>query len=888
MKLIKSLLAIGIFSTLSISTFAVPDYSLDTQYFNTLNSTKVISEDYINWIQFAPGNAGYSEKIHIHPTDPNTFFNSPDMGNHYVTYDQGNRFITINDFDESKQHNASPQSIGDMDFSRSNENFGLLVSGGVWQTEDKGRSWTQLRSGGAPSGRSSAVAVDPTDENIWYVGTGHFWNSKDNYISAAKPHGTKPINPVGLYKTTDRAKTWKKIITTGIPAKAEFSSIIINPYNTSEIYAATSYGLYKSIDFGNTFKKLDLDSNGQVDINDSTDLVRDIFIYKDDAKKEITIFAINQVAYFFDDTNKTIGSAGGIIKSIDGGESWINISGDLGYNVKEMYDATQSYHILNGAYWSGRFFGKYFSGSEKYPSLATGTVVNQIRANYPNLPTNLMANFNRIVVDPNDPNKIYIAHNATHTASMAVGEVWGTLDGGKTWDILTRTGYGWTEDAPYWSASGKIPEGSDLSKPNVEYHHAGEAYYYDSEYSTQGARDLDIGPDGTVYVMFRSLVHSKDYGQNWDQLDVKYRDDGSMSGTGGSNLPGSVIVTSPQDPNVMYLGTGENGIFRMVDKGEKTDPAFIEHSKTAPESPAGIAISPNDINTLYCSILRQKGKGGIFKSTDAGQNWTMISDVLVGATASSELQSPGTFVIDPNDGETMYFSVASELSLQSSGQVNPEKGHLGVWKSTDGGYNWTQKNNGMPSDSAPYKLLIDPFDSNTIYACMPISKTDQSKHNMGIGLYVSHDKAESWNLVEGLPPVIQVNDIAIDPDGNKYIATGHKGGTKTAGGVWVLPSDQQEWIKIFEMPRITVVDFDKNDPCRLLAISRLGYANDAHEINNGVYISENYGNNWMKVNQNIGNPTKIYDLEFDSQDPQIIWATSQSGGFYKGYIANPK
>lgn len=885
-----------------------PIYSFDKAYFETLDKEVVASEDYIYWEQFAPGNAGYSEGVHMHSTDPNTFYNLPDMKNRYVTFDQGNHFVSMNDINESSKSNPNPGGDSGIDFSHQDENFGFAAGSGLWLTTNKGLSWTKLTTGGAPTSRVGDVAVDPTDDNIWLAGTGKYWDVKRNHYTKAKPHGVNPIGAAGLYKSSDKGVTWGKLTETGIPGAATFGQILFNPFNTQEVYAGTSYGLYKSVDGGRSFKKLDIDGDGLVDPADANDLVHDFKLYIDHENKSIQIVAIHQIDYFLNDETKSLDQTGGIMRSYDGGETWENITGDLGLNLAEVNEETIKIvdptgetnpgNFVNAWYWTPNFIGRYFSGTEKYPSKNTTEVRNAIKAEYPNYPTNYIPTFDRIVIDPTNPDRIYISHNAAHATSMRLGEVWGTADGGKTWDILTRTGYGWGESAEYWEKSGKVQEGADLSKPNVTYHHAGDAYYYHDLYSTQGARDLDIALDGTVFVMFRSLVKSTDGGKTWEQTDVKYREDGSMTGTGGSNLPGGGILTDPRDPDLMYLVSGENSLFQVVDKGEGNDPAYIKHLPNSPESAADIAISPADINTMYMTIMRQYGAGEFFRSTDAGQTWESISSPLVGKTANINNKSVGTMVIDPSDPKTILFTVSNGLLHETSGGRNPETEHLGVWKSTDGGYTWAQKNEGLPTDAWAYQLLFDPRDPNILYAGMPYSKstiTDPERDkNSGVGMYVSYDKAETWELLSGLPKAVtQVNDINIDPLGNLYIAagtssfsvTGSPAGTAATGGVWVLKNGSTIWQKIFEGRYVTLIEFDQNHPNRLLVSNRPSDTSDSKVINNGVYISENFGNTWKKANTNIGNATKIYDLKFDSQDPQIIWATSQSGGFYKGYIS---
>ncbi|OON94559.1 MAG: hypothetical protein ATN31_03040 [Candidatus Epulonipiscioides saccharophilum] len=64
-------------------------------YFKTLNTEIVKSAEFVNWTQFGSGNAGYSEAVFIHPTDPNIVFNFPDMFNSYRSTDGGSTWLSL-------------------------------------------------------------------------------------------------------------------------------------------------------------------------------------------------------------------------------------------------------------------------------------------------------------------------------------------------------------------------------------------------------------------------------------------------------------------------------------------------------------------------------------------------------------------------------------------------------------------------------------------------------------------------------------------------------------------------------------------------------------------------------------------------------------------------
>ncbi len=244
-----------------IITYA-PTFGLDQKYFDKLNSEIIISDADITWNQFAVGNAGYSECFFTHPTDPNTIFNFPDMGNSYRSTDGGKSFHTILDSDAINK--TIHTKVYGLDFSRQNESFGMSANGGgIRITKDKGATWSDP----VLFGNMETITVDPNNDAIWFAGSGDFGNDKKNYRTASNPHGVSPSNAGKLYKTTDSGKTWHRLTNTGIHPKAEFGKIYIYPEDSNLMITTTTYGLYISKNAGNTWNKIESIEPSNININ---------------------------------------------------------------------------------------------------------------------------------------------------------------------------------------------------------------------------------------------------------------------------------------------------------------------------------------------------------------------------------------------------------------------------------------------------------------------------------------------------------------------------------------------------------------------------------------------------------------------------------------------
>ena len=281
-----------------------------------------------------------------------------------------------------------------------------------------------------------------------------------------------------------------------------------------------------------------------------------------------------------------------------------------------------------------------------------------------------------------------------------------------------------------------------------------------------------IGPDGgrvqaiavdpqnpdTVYaVAGGAIFKTTDGAANWRRVYSPATSDGA------ANYPATLVAIDPTDSDIVYAGTITAGVFKSTDGGASWSMANSGLPKptsfpndflatgTASFHIGVLAIDPRNPETIYAGVsvnydgpLPRAPTPTLFKSTDGGASWGPASSGLI-----VDLANPDTthfvaylnvysLAIGPQDPNTLY-GVAN----------GPGPG--GIFKSTDGGANWSAS--GSPGAGVG-TLAIDPRNPNTLYAA-------------GEGLFKSTDGGASWSAASsGLPYYtygLFILSLAIDP-----------------------------------------------------------------------------------------------------------------------------
>src|SRR5580658_7427822 len=191
------------------------------------------------------------------------------------------------------------------------------VGGGVWKTENSGRTWNPISDEGIPIGSIGAIAVAPSNPNVVYVGTG------EPDIRSQHSYG------IGMFKSTDAGKTWTHI---GLEGTRQIGRVAVDPANPNRVYVAAlghvydanpDRGVYRSTDGGATWKKIlfktdDPNNVGAIDIAINPKNPRVIYA---------ALWATRRPPWSVYAPSNMPG--GGLYKSTDGGDTWKQLSGGL-------------------------------------------------------------------------------------------------------------------------------------------------------------------------------------------------------------------------------------------------------------------------------------------------------------------------------------------------------------------------------------------------------------------------------------------------------------------------------------------------------------------------------------------------------------------------------
>jgi photosystem II stability/assembly factor-like uncharacterized protein len=187
-------------------------------------------------------------------------------------------------------------------------------------------------------------------------------------------------------------------------------------------------------------------------------------------------------------------------------------------------------------------------------------------------------------------------------------------------------------------------------------------------------------------------------GTVWAPIGPSPIDQGAITANGQV----TAIAVSPNNPNIIYIGTAWGGVWLTRDGGDSWTPIFDRAPSLGVGEPGALAIDPIDTNILYVGTSNRDGSqfsgeatqppAGLFKSTDGGASWVRLGSGYPSSAPSNAKiffnQVINVVIVDPANNQIIYLASNS-----------------GLFVSTDGGFNWTQ---GVAPAGDVRSLVLDP------------------------------------------------------------------------------------------------------------------------------------------------------------------------------------
>lgn len=263
---------------------------------------------------------------------------------------------------------------------------------------------------------------------------------------------------------------------------------------------------------------------------------------------------------------------------------------------------------------------------------------------------------------------------------------------------------------------------------------------------------------GTLYAGAKpaTLFKSLDQGKTWAIVEglTNHPSSGKWQ-PGGAGLTLHTIVTTPEDPEKLWVGISAAGVFASENGGETWDRRNRLDNASVCDDHTHDFVEGGGHETGHCvhniqradckdgDLLYQQNHHGVFRSSDGGQNWHDIT-----AGLPSNFGFP--IGVHPHDPQTIW---VLPLNGDSQGRFPPDAS-AAIWKSTDGGETWAKKQSGLPTENCYFTVLRQAMATD--------KETDAGVYfgtNSG-SIFASTDAGENWSeIARHLPTVLCVETM---------------------------------------------------------------------------------------------------------------------------------
>lgn len=621
-------------------------------------------------------------------------------------------------------------------------------TGGLWKSTDGGNSWS-TNTDLLPNLGVSDIVIHPQDSSIMYIATG------DKQRGSALSYG--------VLKSTDHGVTWNfTALNPRVEDKYKIGFLIMHPSDSETLLCSTNKGIYKTMDGGDTWElKLE---------GDFFDL-------------EVHPFH-SQVWY------ATL-SKDGVYKSIDSGETWERLgnglptaSAGIGRIVVALSKSSPGvmYALYTqdvvGQGWVWGLYGVYRSANN-------GATWQRQAGTRPNI-LGWEADGNDIggqggyalvlQVNPENPD-ILVAGSV---------DLWRSRDGGVTWDIITHWTSGST--AAFLHADhhelAYLPGSADV----LFCCHDGGLGRSDNN----GNSWTDISGGLAIHQVYRVATSNAEPAY----FALGAQDNGSSYFRGRwddlSGGDGMDCMIDYNDPETVYTSAQRGYIVRTRNGGQTNTNIFTGASGTFTWL-TPLAMHPFDSSTIFTASDR------VYRSPDKGDDSEAISPVLSGSSIT-------VLKVSPTNGNVIVVSDG-----------------VRVFRTIDGGDTWDELNN-APFPTTITDVVLHPGNRDTLWLTVGGYGRWQSKflwYNLPYEtekpkIFRSTDGGMNWTDVSGQLPNVPANCVAVDPNSlGVYLGTDL--------GVFYSASGTGGWVRYDNgLPNAIITDIDIQPATGKLLIATYG------------------------------------------------------------------
>ena len=644
------------------------------------------------------------------------------------------------------------------------------VNGGVWKSDDYGRTWKPIFDHESTQS-IGAIAVAQSNPDIIYVASGEGLHRPDLSVGN------------GIYKSTDAGKTW---IHLGLRDGFQIPALAVDPRDPNRLFAAVlghpygpneERGLFRSTDGGQTWQK--------VISKDENTGASDVEI--DPSNPDVIYASMWEVREGpWEDGNEFNGTNGGLFKSTDGGSTWHRLSNGLPKDLAQIYvavaptDPRRLYATVAAA--SG--------GLAVYRSDDAGE--NWSKATDDPRPSGRIGGGDLSIPKVDSKNADIVICVSTVTMR--------STDGGKTWSGF-RGAPGGDDYQNLWinpnnpniilivsdqgaiiTVNGGASWSSWYNQPTAQIYHVAVSNTF--PYRVCGGQQ----ESGSVCISSRGNDGAVTY-REWHPVGV---------------IEYGYVAPDPLDPDVIY-GGGRSNVSKFhwsTGQVQNVTPIPLRSPKYRTDRTEPTMFSPIDPHVLYFA------SNVLFKTTDGGNSWQTISSDLTRENPGVP-SSVGSLI--PKGAEKQrgaIYALAPSFKNINTLWGGTDDGL--IWQTRDGGKKW---NDITPKELTPWskvtQISASHFDDETAYASVSRFRINDEQPY----IYRTHDAGKTWKLITtGLPEIGPVDTVREDPVRKGLLFAG------TENAVWVSFDDGDNWQSLqLNLPHTSMRDLWIHDDDLIVA-----------------------------------------------------------------------